>query len=71
MSRNHLLIEKAFIYEKNIEAQDPEDSEYDVRLGAWLSKPEGDFLVKSDNPSRQFPRTKKKDQETGEDQKGE
>ncbi|MDQ3820801.1 MAG: hypothetical protein M3362_24375 [Acidobacteriota bacterium] len=71
MSKNHLLIEKAFIYEKNREAQDPENSEYDDRLGAWLSKPDGDFLVKSKKLGQQFPRTKKHDQETGEDQKGE
>lgn len=71
MSRNHLLIEKAFIYENLREAEDPQGSVYDEELGAWLTMPEGDFLVKSNNPSRQFPRTKKKDQETGEDQKGE
>jgi hypothetical protein len=71
MSRKHLLIEKAFVYDRNREILDPEGSEYDDGLGAWLSKPEGDFLAKSNNPSQQFPRTKKGDQETGEDQKGE
>lgn len=71
MGRNHLLIEKAFVYERSQGVQDPENSVYDDRLGAWVSEPGGEFLAKSNNPGRQFPRTKKGDQETGEDQKGE
>jgi hypothetical protein len=71
MSGKHLLLEKAFVYERNREMQDPENSTYDDRLGAWISGPEKEFLAKSNNPDSQFPRTKKGDVETGEDQKGE
>jgi len=70
MSRTHLLIERAFVYESNRESEEPTDSYYDGVLGAWVSKSEAGFLVKSSNPDRHFPRTKKQDQETGEDQKG-
>jgi hypothetical protein len=70
MRGNHLLIEKAFTYEGKIKPEDPEGCSYDDRLGAWLVKGQNEFLVKSNDAERPRVRTKKQDQETGEDQKG-
>jgi hypothetical protein len=70
MNKNHLLVEKAFTYDAKSTTDDPVDSKYDDRLGAWLLGSQREFLVKSNDPERPRPRTKKQDQETGEDQKG-
>lgn len=65
---NHFLGQRAFIYEPQ-QAKDPEGSKYDAKLGAWLWGLDKEFLVKSTNPFRPRPTTKKQDMETGEDQK--
>jgi len=66
---DHLLVQKAFTYEPRRQTKDPEGCEYDVKLGAWLWGHQKEFLVKSNNPYRPRPTTKKQDMETGEDQK--
>lgn len=71
MKENHLLVGRAFTYPKKDALKDPEDSQYDTRLGAWLWGSDRDVLVKSANRDKPRPGTKKEDIETGEDLKGE
>jgi hypothetical protein len=70
MSRSHLLVEKAFIYDVRKSLEDPPGSVYDNALGAWLWTDGNEFLVKSNDSGRPKPTTKKFDIETGEDLKG-
>jgi hypothetical protein len=70
MNDNHLLAQRVFIYDRKTQIEDPKDCEYDDKLGAWLWGEGKEFLVKSSNPGRPRPATKKKDIETGEDLKG-
>jgi hypothetical protein len=70
MRGEHLLIQKAFTYEADRSVKDPENCGYDDRLGAWMWKDTKEFLVKSNDPGRPRPVSKKMDQETGEDLKG-
>ena len=70
MSKTHLLVEKAFVYDRVEGPKDPEACEYDNRLGAWVLQNGRDFLVRSEDPEHERPKTKKMDQETGEDMKG-
>jgi len=66
---NHLLINKAFIYEKkNVEYLD--NCDYKDLLGAWILETNNQFLVKSGISERPKFGTKKCDIETGEDHKG-
>lgn len=71
MSKNHLLVKKAFVYSSKKELKDPENCEYDNRCGLWLWGNNKEVLVKSDSPNRPRAGTKKADIETGEDSKGE
>ena len=68
--KTHLLVDRAFVYDVPKKPEDPEGCQYDNRLGAWLLQNGGGFLVKSNDPDRPRPETKKMDQETGEDLKG-
>ncbi len=68
MSTDHLLVKKAFIYASR-DIKNPENCEYNTRLGAWMWG--NKFLVKSNNSNHLRVGTKKGDIETGEDQKGE
>jgi len=69
----HFLIEKAYVYPKRTPLKDLKDCEYDFEYGAWFWNFGGckSVLVKSSNPDKPMPVTKKKDFETGEDQKSE
>lgn len=69
----HLLLDKAYVYPKRASISDPTDCEYDALFGAWFWHSDNDkaVLVKSENPDRPIPTTKKHDIETGEDAKGE
>ena len=71
MSKNHLLLTRAFVYKKETKLKDPENCEYHDKLGAWLWGTDKEFLVKSNDVSRPRPGTKKEDIETGEDLKAE
>lgn len=71
MHVNHLLINKAFTYKNRLQLTDPENCEYDEILGLWLWGNNREPLVKSNNPKRPRPSSKKGDIETGEDLKGE
>lgn len=73
MKKNHILVEKAYIYPKNRDSVTPSGCYYDFVNGGWMRK-EGNtevFLVKSCDPNKPLAGTKKADLETGEDQKGE
>ena len=70
MSRTHLLVEKAFVYDGGRDLKDPKGSFYDDVLGAWLCGDNNEFLVRSKAAGRPRPTTKKGDMETGEDLKG-
>lgn len=71
MMTNHFLVKKAFVYRKKRQLKDPENCKYDNILGLWLWGTDQQCLVKSNNPQRPRPGTKKEDIETGEDLKGE
>lgn len=68
--KNHILVDKTSSYEKK-QLSDPDGYSYDKRKGAWVSRQTKEFLVKSKDPRRPRPSTKKEDVETGEDLKGE
>lgn len=69
MNQKHLLLKRAFIYSITPKSKEPDNCHYDMVLGGWIF--DNEFLVKSQNPERPKPQTKKGDLETGEDQKGE
>lgn len=72
MKSPHYLISKAHVYPQNRQISDPEDRHYNILLGAWCSGiDQNTILVKSSNPQRPRPQSKKNDIETGEDLKGE
>jgi hypothetical protein len=70
MSKAHLLVEKAFTYDRKAATEDPKGCRYDELVGAWLLGNERQFLVKSTGTGRPEPQSKKADWETGEDLKG-
>ena len=70
MSRTHLLVEKAFVYDEQRDLEDPKGAFYDEVVGAWLWGDNNEFLVKSKAAGHPRPTTKKGDMETGEDLKG-
>jgi len=63
-------VEKAFVYSSKKDLEDPVGCRYDNSLGAWILTDSNEFLVKSNDPDRPRPTTKKHDLETGEDLKG-
>jgi len=73
MEGNHFILKKAFIYPKRTPVRNPEDCEYLSKFGAWFRNFEGRkiVLMRSSDPDKPEPRTKKADIETGEDLKGE
>lgn len=69
MRVKHILLEKAFIYDKEQEKFKNGDYVYDPFLGYWIKKDNVKPAVY--DPEFPEPKTKKQDIETGEDQKGE
>ena len=69
MRSKHILIEKAFVYQKGDEKVIDEGYVYDNLRGYWVKK--GSDKPAVFEPSFSGPKTKKADVETGEDQKGE
>lgn len=69
MMREHLLLQKAFKFEKPKEELAPRDCEYNIRIGAWRKKNTEELLA--DTPGMKGLSTKKSDVETGEDLKSE
>ena len=69
MGKNHVLLDKAVRKPYKEIPEMPAGSVYDTKLGYW--KLNGEALVTSSDPAITKLGTKKCDQETGEDQKGE
>lgn len=69
MKENHILIEKAFVYDNKRKETNLEKHYYDDIKGYWRNKI-NNFASIKDNGFKK-PSTKKCDVETGEDQKGE
>lgn len=67
--KNHLLLQKAYIYPLPKEQTSPKDCTYDHQKGYWVQKLTGQALVTLKDHPRLV--TKKCDIETGEDRKGE
>jgi hypothetical protein len=69
----HFLLKRVKYFPERITISAPQDCEYDNQYGAWLLKPicQNSVLVKTPDPDRPKPQTKKFDVETGEDLKGE
>ena len=65
----HLLLAMAITYPVLPLDLAPPDCHYDLSQGAWVLDDLGSLLA--DTPGRPMPATKKMDNETGEDQKGE
>jgi len=68
MTKKHLLLEKAFVYEAP--RKKPELNGYTLidELGYWIDEDNIPYVLDLRRPK---PQTKKADVETGEDQKGE
>lgn len=67
--KEHILLEKAYVYE-NISAElTPTGCSYDRYSGLWRIDSTGDVMMVGNYAQK--PQTKKCDVETGEDQKGE
>lgn len=69
MSNEHPLLQRAQKYPHPQLDPAPPGCTYDPAIGAWRLNATGTLWV--DSSSRDDPRTKKHDIETGEDQKGE
>lgn len=67
--REHVLIEKAFMFDNVKEPTKPKGCYYDRSVGLWRVDGTGEVMMLSDSFDK--PATKKCDIETGEDQKGE
>ena len=65
----HLLLTMATSWPVDEIDLAPQGCHYDLFLGAWIVDDTGALLV--DSPDRPHPMSKKRDIETGEDQKGE
>lgn len=67
--KEHLLLEKAYVYPLPKTNPDMEGYEFDNERGYWVEEKSGEpFILDKRHPG---PRSKKCDIETGEDQKGE
>jgi hypothetical protein len=66
----HILLQKVSTYNRK-KLKDPEGCEYDELIGGWIVNETNEYLVKSSDPKKPKPGTKKEDIETGEDLKGE
>ncbi len=65
---DHLLLSLAQSYQLPTEDLAPRNCEYSLTEGVWRLQDGGSLLVET--PGRPTPVTKKRDIETGEDQKG-
>lgn len=65
--QQHILLAKARTYPLESVDLTPAGCDYDALVGAWIHRPSGSLLVESD--CAHPPATKKRDVETGEDQK--
>ncbi len=73
LTKEHILIARAFIYPEDRTTLAPKNCRYDFIKGGWIKRENNRevFLVKSKDPNKPMVGTKKADIETGEDQKSE
>ena len=64
----HILLQKALIYKKRKEIEEPKGFSFNSLIGAWIDNADKTFLIQSKGFKALG--TKKEDIETGEDQKG-
>lgn len=67
--REHILLEKAYVYENISRDLKPNGCTYDRNSGLWRVDDTGEVMMVSNYAQK--PQSKKCDIETGEDQKGE
>ena len=67
--KEHILLDKAYVYEDIPKELTPEGCSYDREAGLWRVDDTGEVMMIGNYAKR--PETKKCDVETGEDQKGE
>ncbi len=67
--KEHILLDKAYVYEDIPKELTPEGCSYDREVGLWRVDDTGEVMMIGSYAQR--PETKKCDVETGEDQKGE
>jgi hypothetical protein len=67
--KEHVLIERAFMYDLNNTQPEMTGFNYDNVKGYWVDQSNNQPCI--ENPLFAAPRTKKADIETGEDRKGE
>ena len=67
--KEHILLDKAFVYTDVSKKLTPEDCTYDRNCGLWRMNSTGEVMMIGDYAQK--PQSKKCDVETGEDQKGE
>lgn len=67
--KEHILLDKAYVYENINRDLKPKDCTYDRVCGLWRLNSTGEVMMISSSVQRA--ETKKSDIETGEDQKGE
>jgi GH18 family chitinase len=66
---SHLFLDKAYVYPKERGPLTPDEYHYDFAKGFWIHNKTGKPFITSDD--HQSLMSKKKDIETGEDEKGE
>ncbi len=67
--KEHILLEKSFVYDSPERSLTPDNCHYDRESGFWRMDKTEEVMMISDYAEK--PETKKCDVETGEDQKGE
>lgn len=67
--KEHILLEKAYVYNDVPKRLTPEGCSYDRNSGLWRMDRTGEVMMISNYAQK--PQSKKCDVETGEDQKGE
>ena len=71
MEGRHILLSKAVVHNKPQAQTSLENCQYQNDRGLWILEETDEVLVKSSDPNRPTPGTKKEDIETGEDLKSE
>lgn len=67
--KQHIILERAYVYDNPRHESVPEGCTYDRKCGLWRVNETNEVMMTSDIAEK--PETKKCDVETGEDQKGE
>ena len=72
MKNEHIIMDMLYQFEEKKRNIIPSNYIYDFKKGVWVNGTSNEqYLMSIDNPDKLSVGTKKCDQETGEDQKGE